>query len=29
VLEGHGHSCFIAHDLDVDAILREAFPAPG
>ena len=23
VLHGHGHSCFLAHDLDLDAILRE------
>ena len=22
VLHGHGHSCFLAHDLDLDAILR-------
>jgi pimeloyl-ACP methyl ester carboxylesterase len=29
VLDGHGHSCFLAHDLDLDAILRETFPAVG
>ena len=27
VLEGHGHSCFLAHDLDVDEMLR-AWRAP-
>ena len=29
VLHGHGHSCFLAHDLDLDAILRAWPPTQG
>jgi 3-oxoadipate enol-lactonase len=28
VLEGHGHICLIAPDLDLEAILREWGPPP-